>query len=66
MRDAYMKHHQALFPAKAKYHVDDVLDLVQGDLYSPITLTTPDGCRYFLLSIDDASRFMWLALLASS
>jgi len=50
--DAYMKHRQALSLAKAKYHVDDVLDLVHGNLYSPITLATPDGRRYFLLSID--------------
>ena len=53
------------FPAKVKYHAEDVLDLVHGDLYGPITLATPGGRRYFLLLVDDASRYMWLALLTA-
>jgi hypothetical protein len=30
-----------------------------------VTLATPGGRRYFLLLVDDASRFMWVVLLPS-
>jgi hypothetical protein len=31
------------------------LDLVHDDLYGPVKPATPDGLRYFLLLIDDAT-----------
>lgn len=40
------------------------MDLVHGDLCGPITPATPGGRRYFLLLIDDATRYMWISLLA--
>jgi transposase InsO family protein len=40
------------------------LDLVHGDICGLlITPVTPGGQRYFLLLVDDASRFMWVVLL---
>ena len=39
------------------------LELFHGDLCGPITPATPSGNRYFLLLIDDFSRYMWIALL---
>ena len=39
--------------------------MLHGDLCGPITPPTPSGNRYFLLLIDDYSRYMWLALLPS-
>jgi transposase InsO family protein len=41
------------------------LELVHGDLCGPITAATPGGKRYFLLLVDDFSRFMWIYLLRS-
>jgi hypothetical protein len=41
-----------------------MLDLVHGDLCGPITPSTPEGKRYFLLLVDDKNRYMWLVLLA--
>jgi transposase InsO family protein len=38
------------------------LKLVHGDLCGPVTSATPGGCRYFLLLVDDASWFIWVAL----
>jgi len=38
---------------------------VHGDLCGPITPATHGGRRYFLLLVDDCSRYMWLQLLAS-
>jgi hypothetical protein len=42
-----------------------VLELVHRDHCGPITLATPSGKWYFLLLVDDHSRYMWVALLAT-
>jgi hypothetical protein len=52
------------FPGEAKYHASSKLELVHGDLCRPVTPTTPTGRQYFVLFIDDVSRFMWLVLLS--
>ena len=49
----------------AKHRAKDALQLVHGDLYGPITTATNGGRRYFLLLVDDYSRYMWLQLLMS-
>jgi len=38
---------------------------VHGGICGPIEPATPGGKRYFLLLIDDMSRFMWLTLITS-
>ena len=48
---------------QARYRAKDRLELVHGDLCGPITPATPSGKKYFLLLVDDAMRYMWLALL---
>ena len=53
------------FPKAAKYCMADALKLVHGDLCGPITPATNGGRRYFLLLVDDCSRYMWLQLLTS-
>jgi hypothetical protein len=53
-----------MFPSTAKYCALEKLELVHGDLCSPVRPATPGGQRYFLLLVDDVSRFMWLVLLA--
>jgi hypothetical protein len=32
---------------------------------APVSLATPGGWRYFLLLVDDATRYMWVVLLDS-
>lgn len=59
------KQQRALFPKMVKYHVEDLLDLVHGDLCEPIMLATHDGRHFFPLLIDDSSQYMWLKLLSS-
>ena len=49
----------------AKYRVVDALELIHGDLSGPIMPATNGGRRYFLLLMDDCSRYMWLQLLTS-
>ena len=46
------------FPKAAKYRAKDALVLVHGDLYGLITLATNGGRQYFLLLVDDCSRYM--------
>ena len=53
------------FPKAAKFRAQEELELVHGDLCGPITPATPAGNVYFLLLVDDMSRFMWLTLLRS-
>jgi hypothetical protein len=38
---------------------------VHGELCDSVTLATPGGRRYFLLLIDDLSRYMWVVVLGS-
>jgi transposase InsO family protein len=59
------KHHRSLFPHRAEYRAEEVLELVHGDLCGPITPPAPSGSRYFLLLIDDNNRYMWLRTLRS-
>jgi hypothetical protein len=53
------------FPSQAKRQPNGLLDLVHGDLCGPIASVTPGGKKYFLLLVDDRSRFMWVALLTA-
>jgi transposase InsO family protein len=53
------------FPHQASYRATEQLELVHGDLCGPVSPATPRGQRYFLLLVDDATRYMW-ALLPNS
>jgi transposase InsO family protein len=59
------KQRRAAFPTQSKYRADEHLELVHGDLCGPIEPATPAGNRYFLLLVDDMSRYMWLTLIRS-
>jgi transposase InsO family protein len=59
------KHRRSLFPHRAEYRAEEVLELVHGDLCGPITPPAPSGSRYFLLLIDNNNRYMWLRTLRS-
>jgi transposase InsO family protein len=64
-RCALGKMHRTPFPRISAYRAERVLDLVHGDLCGPITPETPSGNKYFLLVVDDFSRYMWLEVLRS-
>jgi hypothetical protein len=38
---------------------------VHGDLCGPVTPAAPGGRHYFLLLVDDLSRYMWVMVLCS-
>ena len=59
------KQRRAPFPAQAQYRAQEQLELVHGDLCGPVTPATPGGRRFFLLLVDDATRFMWVFLLTA-
>ncbi|WVZ61915.1 hypothetical protein U9M48_011722 [Paspalum notatum var. saurae] len=50
---------------QAQWRAERALELVHGDLCGPVTPATPSGNIYFLLLVDDRSRYMWLVLLPS-
>jgi hypothetical protein len=52
------------FPMK-EYWVERLLELVHGNLCGPISPTKPRGNKYFLLLVDDLSRYMWAAMIPS-
>jgi hypothetical protein len=60
-----VKQKRTPFPQTAKYRAQEELELVHGDLCGPISPSTPAGNVYFLLLVDDMSRYMWLTLLRS-
>jgi len=49
----------------ANYRAHEPLDLVHADLCGQIRPKTPGGKNYFLLIVDDCSRYMWIELLAT-
>jgi hypothetical protein len=53
------------FPQQSSFRAKERLELVHGDLCGPVTPTTPGGRRYFLLLVDDLSRYMWVLILGS-
>uniref|UniRef100_A0ACD5W1Z2 Uncharacterized protein n=1 Tax=Avena sativa TaxID=4498 RepID=A0ACD5W1Z2_AVESA len=53
------------FPQQASFRAKEKLELVHGDLCGPVTPATPGGRRYFLLLVDDFSRYMRVVLLSS-
>jgi len=59
------KQRRAPFPQKALWRSTEPLQLLHGDICGPITPATPSGNKYFLLLVDDYSRFMWISLLPS-
>jgi transposase InsO family protein len=59
------KHRRSPFPHQAQRRATEVLHLLHGDICGPITPPTPSGNRYFLLLVDDYSRYMWICLLST-
>jgi transposase InsO family protein len=53
------------FPQQSSFRAKERLEVVHGDLCGPVTPATPGGRRYFLLLIDDLSRYMWVVVLGS-
>jgi hypothetical protein len=47
------------FPRQASFRAKEKLELVNGDLIGPMTQATSGGRRFFLLLVDDVSRYMW-------
>jgi hypothetical protein len=60
-----MKQRRLSFPQQSSFRAKERLELMHGDLCGPVTPATPGGQRYFLLLIDDLSRYMWVVVLGS-
>jgi hypothetical protein len=60
-----MKQRRLSFPQQSSFRAKERLELMHRDLCGPVTPATPGGQRYFLLLIDDLSRYMWVVVLGS-
>jgi hypothetical protein len=59
------KQRRTPFPHQATRRATRSLGLLHGDLCGPISSPTPRGNKFFLLLVDDYSRYMWVSLIAS-
>lgn len=59
------KQHRTPFPRATAFRAEKPLELVHMDLCGPITPPTAGGKKYFLLLVDDHSRYMWVELIRS-
>jgi transposase InsO family protein len=50
---------------QSSFRAKERLELIHGDLCGLVTPTTPGGRRYFLLLVDNLSRYMWVVVLCS-
>ena len=57
------KQHRTPFPRATAFRAEHALELVHTDLCGPVTPPTAGGKKYFLLIVDDYSRYMWLELI---
>jgi transposase InsO family protein len=53
------------FPQQSSFRAKERLELMHRNLCGPVTPATPGGRRYFLLLVDDLSRYMWVVVLGS-
>jgi transposase InsO family protein len=60
-----MKQRQVPFPQQSSFRAKERLKLVHRELCGPVTPATPGGRCYFLLLVDDLSRYIWVVVLGS-
>jgi hypothetical protein len=53
------------FPQQSSFRAKERLELMHEDLCGLVTPATPGGRCYFLLLVDDLSRYMWVVVLGS-
>jgi len=59
------KQHRKPFPHVSSFRANKGLELVHTDLCGQITPKSIGGASYFLLVVDDYSRYMWVEMLRS-
>jgi transposase InsO family protein len=57
------KQRRTSFPVKVEYQAERCIELVHGDLCGPISPTTSRCNKYFLLLVNDLSRYIWVAMI---
>jgi hypothetical protein len=59
------KHRRAPLPMSSEFRATDTLELLHTDMCSPISPQKFSGKKYFLLVVDDCTRYMWIVLIKS-
>ena len=60
----YGKQTRASFPTGKAWRASKILELLHADLCGPMSTSSLGGSKYFLLIIDDYSRFSWVYFLS--
>jgi len=58
------KMHREEFPVRVEKKQRDILELVHTDLCGPMQTKSLGGALYFLLFIDDYTKFFWVYFLS--
>ena len=58
-----VKYARAIFPKSIEFISSKTLELFYTKFFEPITPSTINGEKYFLLIVDDFSRLMWVKIL---
>ena len=62
--EPYLEGKMTTRPFKAKgYRAKEVLDLVHTDLCGPLSTSAKGGYKYFIIFIDDYSRYRYICLM---
>ncbi|XP_042465817.1 uncharacterized protein LOC122048290 [Zingiber officinale] len=59
------KHARSPFPCQANCRAEKTLELLHANICGPILLCTLVGNKYFLLIVDDFTRWVWVFILAT-
>ena len=54
------KHPEKKYDVGKAHRASSVLDLIHSDVVGPIPTNSINGCSYFLIFIDDFSRYYWI------
>lgn len=54
---------RTVFPEKSDHVSSEMLDLIHSDVCGPMQTETPSGRKYFVIFIDDYSKYMFIYLL---
>lgn len=59
----FAKQTRKSFPSETSWRASKPLEMIHADLCGPISPETIGGNKYFLLIVDDFTRFMWIFLM---
>ncbi|KAL4383663.1 hypothetical protein GQ457_15G023980 [Hibiscus cannabinus] len=60
------KHARSPFPNQANFKTEKPVELIHANICEPLSPDTLAGNKYFMLIVDDFTRWMWVCVLAAN